>query len=99
MQSPGLSWRLNSGRGYERPLFTKTAFSRTLDGKIPTFKKRIRRNKMLKRLFVFSCVVFVFAVGASAVSAQNWVDLGTKEVKDRSEQDTWHVGKGKGDFR
>jgi hypothetical protein len=53
---------------------------------------------MLKRLSVFSCVAFVIAVGATSVSAQKWVDLGTKEVKDRSEQDTWHVGKSKGEF-
>lgn len=54
---------------------------------------------MFKRLFVISSVLFVVAIGASAVSAQGWVDLGTKEVKDRSEQDTWHVGAGKGEFR
>jgi hypothetical protein len=40
----------------------------------------------------------MLTAGAAAVSAQ-WVDLGEKEVKDRSEQDTWHIGKGKGEFR
>lgn len=54
---------------------------------------------MLKKIFVISSVLFVFAVGASAVSAQGWIDLGTKEVKDRVEQDTWHVGGGQGQFR
>lgn len=54
---------------------------------------------MLKKLVIFSSILFVLAIGASAVSAQGWVDLGTKEVKDRSEQDTWHVGGGQGEFR
>ena len=53
---------------------------------------------MLKKLFVSLCIAFVLSMGAASVSAQKWVDLGTKEVKDRSEQDTWHVGKGKGEF-
>ena len=53
---------------------------------------------MLRKLIVISSVLFVLSAGAVVASAQ-WVDLGTKEVKDRSEQDTWHVGKGKGDFR
>jgi hypothetical protein len=34
-----------------------------------------------------------------AVSAQGWENLGSKEVKDRSEQDTWHIGGSKGQFR
>lgn len=54
---------------------------------------------MFKKLFIISSVLFVFAIGASTASAQGWVDLGTKEVKDRSEQDTWHIGGGKGEFR
>lgn len=53
---------------------------------------------MFRRLIVFSCVALVVAVGTTAVSAQRWEDLGSKEVKDRSEQDTWHLGKGKGTF-
>lgn len=53
---------------------------------------------MLKKLIVVSSVLFVLSAGAVVASAQ-WIDLGTKEVKDRSEQDTWHVGKGKGEFR
>jgi hypothetical protein len=53
---------------------------------------------MLKKQFRFACLMFVFSVGAASVSAQGWVDLGTKEVKDRSEKDSWHVGKGKGEF-
>ncbi len=54
---------------------------------------------MLKRLFVISSVLFVLTISASVVSAQDWVNLGSKEVKDRSEQDTWHIGSGKGEFR
>ena len=53
---------------------------------------------MFKKLFILSCVLFVIGTGAAAVSAQNWVDLGSREVKDRSEQDTWHIGKSKGEF-
>ncbi len=53
---------------------------------------------MLRRFIILSSVLFVLSAAAVAASAQ-WVDLGTKEVKDRSEQDTWHVGKGKGEFR
>lgn len=54
---------------------------------------------MFKKIFVISSLLFVFTIGASIASAQQWVDLGTKEVKDRAEQDTWHVGEGKGSFR
>jgi len=53
---------------------------------------------MLKKLIILSSVLFVLSAGAVTASAQ-WVDLGTREVKDRSEQDTWHVGKGDGEFR
>lgn len=54
---------------------------------------------MLRRFIVLSCVVLALGVGAIATSAQDWVNLGSKEVKDRSEQDTWHIGGGKGQFR
>ena len=54
---------------------------------------------MLKRFIVLSSVLFVFAAGAAAVSAQAWEDLGSKEVKDRSEQDTWHIGNERGLWR
>jgi hypothetical protein len=53
---------------------------------------------MIKRVVLMAFVAFLFTAGATAVSAQ-WQDLGSKEVKDRSEQDTWHVGGGKGEFR
>ena len=53
---------------------------------------------MLKKFVMLSCLLFISAAGATLVSAQ-WQDLGSREVKDRSEQDTWHVGKGKGEFR
>jgi hypothetical protein len=54
---------------------------------------------MIKRLVLMAFVAFLFTVGATAVSAQKWENLGSKEVKDRSEQDTWHLGAGKGEFR
>ena len=54
---------------------------------------------MLKKLFVISSVLFVLTIGASVASAQGWDNLGSKEVKDRSEQDTWHIGGGQGQFR
>jgi hypothetical protein len=53
---------------------------------------------MLKRVIVAFSVLMFLSVGAAAVSAQ-WIDLGSREVKDRSEQDTWRLGKGKGTFR
>ena len=53
---------------------------------------------MLRKLIILSSVLFILSAGAMAVSAQ-WEDLGSKEVKDRSEQDTWHLGAGKGQFR
>lgn len=54
---------------------------------------------MLRKVIILSSMFIVLTIGASAVSAQEWVNLGAKEVKDRSEQDTWHVGTGKGEFR
>ena len=54
---------------------------------------------MFRRSLIIVSVIFVFCAGASGVSAQKWEDLGSKEVKDRSEQDTWHLGAGKGQFR
>lgn len=54
---------------------------------------------MLRRSAILTSILFVLFAGASTVSAQKWEDLGSKEVKDRSEQDTWHLGVGKGQFR
>jgi hypothetical protein len=54
---------------------------------------------MFKKLFVISSILFVFTIGASVASAQAWENFGSKEVKDRAEQDTWHIGGGKGQFR
>jgi hypothetical protein len=54
---------------------------------------------MFKKIIVISTFLFAFTNASANVSAQEWVDLGTKEVKDRAEQDTWHVGAGKGAFR
>lgn len=53
---------------------------------------------MLKRITLLAVAALLFSAGATAVSAQ-WESLGTKEVKDRSEQDTWHVTAAKGEFR
>jgi hypothetical protein len=53
---------------------------------------------MIKRLGLITFAVFLLGAGVITAAAQQWVDLGTKEVKDRSEQDTWHVGKDHGEF-
>ena len=53
---------------------------------------------MIKRLVLMAFVSILLSAGASVVSAQ-WQSLGTKEVKDRSEQDTWHITAAKGEFR
>jgi hypothetical protein len=57
---------------------------------------------MTKRLFIIAFSAFLFIAGATFASAQNrgkWVDLGTKEVKASSEQDTWHITSARGQFR
>lgn len=54
---------------------------------------------MFRKLSLLAIAVFVLALGTISVSAQDWVDLGSKEVKDRTEQDTWHLGASKGEFR
>lgn len=54
---------------------------------------------MLRKIVILSSVLFVFVLSASTANAQGWTSFGTKEVKDRSEQDTWHIGAGKGEFR
>lgn len=54
---------------------------------------------MLKKFIVLSSLLFVLGIGSSAVVAQDWVNLGSKEVKDRSEQDTWHLTAARGQFR
>jgi hypothetical protein len=52
---------------------------------------------MLKRLAITSFVVLMFVVSATVASAQ-WRSLGTKEVTDRIEEDTFHVGAQRGQF-
>lgn len=54
---------------------------------------------MFKRIVVSLFAAMIIVCGAAAVSAQEWVDLGTKEVLDRVDEDTWGVGKDKGEFR
>jgi hypothetical protein len=53
---------------------------------------------MIKRAVLMTFVVFLLTAGTTVVSAQ-WQSLGSKEVKDRSEQDTWHITAAKGQFR
>lgn len=53
---------------------------------------------MIKRSILLAVFAMIFTAGATAVSAQ-WESLGTKEVKDRSEQDTWHITAAKGEYR
>ena len=52
---------------------------------------------MFKRLAVASFVVFLLAAGATVTSAQ-WRNLGTKEVTDRAEEDTFHISSARGQF-
>ncbi|HRI05050.1 MAG TPA: hypothetical protein PLL77_15040 [Pyrinomonadaceae bacterium] len=54
---------------------------------------------MLKKLFIISSVLFALTISASAVSAQNWVNLGSRTVNDQADHDTWNVGAGRGEFR
>ncbi|MFN0278945.1 MAG: hypothetical protein ACKVRN_10115 [Pyrinomonadaceae bacterium] len=54
---------------------------------------------MIKRILLLTFAAILLSVGAPTVSAQKWENLGSKEVKDRSEQDTWHIGSDEGQFR
>ncbi len=54
---------------------------------------------MTRRLFIITFSVLLFAAGATVSSAQSWTNLGTKEVTDRAEQDTFHIRSTKGQFR
>ncbi len=54
---------------------------------------------MFKRSLIIFAALFVLCAGVATAAGQKWEDLGSKEVKDRSEQDTWHIGSGKGQFR
>ena len=54
---------------------------------------------MVRQLAIILSVLFVFAAGAASASAQGWENLGEKEVKDRSEQDTWRIGNERGQWR
>lgn len=56
---------------------------------------------MTKRLLIIAFSAFLITAGSTIASAQKqkWVNLGTKEVKDQSEQDTWHVTAARGQFR
>ena len=51
----------------------------------------------MRKVLVPFIVLAVLAIGATAVSAQ-WVNLGTKTVDDRAEQDTFHITGLRGDF-
>ena len=54
---------------------------------------------MLKALIISAFVVLLLTAGASAASAQNWKNLGAKEVTDKEESDVFHIGSRKGQFR
>jgi len=54
---------------------------------------------MLRKFIILSSMIFILSAAAMTATAQSWENLGSKEVKDRSEQDTWHLGAGKGQFR
>ena len=54
---------------------------------------------MLKTFALSTLFIVFFAVGSSEASAQNWKNLGTKEVTDKEESDVFHVGSRKGQFR
>jgi hypothetical protein len=54
---------------------------------------------MTKRLFMIAFSVLVLTAGTQIALAQDWKNLGTKEVKDKQEQDTWHVTAARGQFR
>lgn len=53
---------------------------------------------MFKRIILSVFAALIVAGGASAVSAQ-WVQLGSKELPDRSNSGSWEVGKDKGEFK
>lgn len=54
---------------------------------------------MLRKFTMFAMLAFVLVGGAVAASAQGWTDLGTREVLDRADKDSWQVGKDKGEFK
>lgn len=54
---------------------------------------------MIRKFTMFAMLAFVLVGGAVAASAQSWVDLGTREVLDRADKDSWQVGKDKGEFK
>ena len=57
---------------------------------------------MNKRLIVFFIGLMIVAIAATDAMAQRrgtWVNLGSKDVKAQSEEDTWHVTSLRGQFR
>lgn len=54
---------------------------------------------MLKTFAISTLFFLMFSIGASEATAQNWKNLGTKEVTDKEESDVFHVGSRKGQFR
>ena len=53
---------------------------------------------MIKRIPLMTFLALVLSVGATTVSAQ-WKDLGSREVKQGVEQDTWRLNSFQGQFR
>jgi len=63
-----------------------------------TYKNSSERGVTMLKLSVWTTVfAFLLIVGATDVSAQ-WENLGSKEVTDRAETDTFHLT-GEGQFR
>lgn len=54
---------------------------------------------MIRKFTMFAMLAMIMVGGSIAASAQGWVDLGTREVLDRADKDSWQVGKGKGEFK
>jgi len=53
---------------------------------------------MIKRIPLMTFLALVLSVGATTVSAQ-WKDLGSREVKQGVEEDTWRLNSFQGQFR
>ena len=54
---------------------------------------------MFKAFVISAFAVLLLLAGASQATAQNWKNLGSKEVTDKEESDVFHVGSRKGQFR
>jgi hypothetical protein len=53
---------------------------------------------MIKRISLMTFLALILSIGATTVSAQ-WKDLGSREVKQGVEEDTWRLNSFHGQFR